>query len=136
MSFASLLWHVLFCFFQSSFTIGLAIVFFNQVSPHTKPISLDINECETNPCGPNTVCKDTVGSFVCSCKDSYTGDPFRGCVDVDECATLDKPCGAYAICENAAPGYNCLCPQGYRANPSPQIACEQVRLTEVANMAD
>lgn len=89
-------------------------------------ISSDINECQTNPCGENAVCKDTIGSYVCVCKEDYTGDPFRGCVDINECEALEKPCGTHAICENAVPGYNCLCPQGYQASPSPQIACEQV----------
>lgn len=40
----------------------------------------DINECQQNPCGANAVCTDTVGSFVCSCKEDFTGDPFKGCV--------------------------------------------------------
>ncbi|KAF5291111.1 hypothetical protein FQA39_LY14353 [Lamprigera yunnana] len=86
----------------------------------------NVNECETNPCGENAVCKDTIGSFVCSCKEDFTGDPFRGCVDINECVALEKPCGNYAVCENSIPGYNCICPQGYRANPSPQVACEQI----------
>lgn len=41
---------------------------------------LDINECDDNPCGENTLCTDTVGSFICTCKEEFTGDPFRGCV--------------------------------------------------------
>lgn len=40
----------------------------------------EINECEKNPCGKNAVCRNTVGSFTCSCKPEYTGDPYRGCV--------------------------------------------------------
>lgn len=100
-------------------------------SSHCIRISSDINECEANPCGENAVCKDTIGSFVCSCKEDYTGDPFRGCVDINECVSLEKPCGTHAICENAAPGYNCICPQGYNASPSPQVACEQVRTSKI-----
>lgn len=41
---------------------------------------LDVNECSANPCGENAVCTDTVGSFVCSCRQDYTGDPYRKCV--------------------------------------------------------
>lgn len=92
-------------------------------------ISSDINECQDNPCGENAVCKDTVGSYVCTCKEDFTGDPFKGCVDINECVALEKPCGTHAICENAVPGYNCICPQGYQASPSPQVACEQVSST-------
>lgn len=87
----------------------------------------DVNECADNPCGPNALCVDTPGSFTCTCKEEYTGDPFRGCVDVNECEVLEKPCGTHAICENAAPGYNCICPQGYSAKPDAQVACEQVQ---------
>ena len=78
-----------------------------------------------NPCGKNAICTDTIGSFICSCNSDYTGDPYRGCVDIDECTALDKPCGNHAICENANPGYNCLCPQGFIAKPDAKIACEQ-----------
>ena len=46
--------------------------------------------------------------------------------DIDECSVLSNPCGKNAICENAVPGYNCLCPVGYEAQPTPEIACEQV----------
>ncbi|KYQ55691.1 Latent-transforming growth factor beta-binding protein 4, partial [Trachymyrmex zeteki] len=38
-----------------------------------------VNECERNPCGENAECIDTVGSFACSCKTDYTGDPFKEC---------------------------------------------------------
>jgi len=41
--------------------------------------AIDINECEHSPCGNNTICTDTIGSFVCSCKEDYTGDPMKGC---------------------------------------------------------
>uniref|UniRef100_A0A2M4DS15 Putative nidogen n=1 Tax=Anopheles darlingi TaxID=43151 RepID=A0A2M4DS15_ANODA len=92
---------------------------------HPPNRSLDVNECLDNPCGANALCTDTVGSFICSCKPEYTGDPFRGCVDIDECSAYERPCGEHAVCENAAPGYNCLCPQGYRGRPNAKIACEQ-----------
>ncbi len=88
------------------------------------PIS-NINECLNHPCGENAICTDTIGSFICSCKPEFTGDPIRGCVDLDECTELDRPCGDFAICENTSPGYNCKCPQGYRARPDAKIACEQ-----------
>lgn len=85
----------------------------------------DINECSQNPCGANAICTDTPGSFVCSCQNGFAGDPFRGCVDIDECSTLDKPCGTHAICENTQPGYKCICPQGFKAKPDAKVACER-----------
>ena len=33
-------------------------------------------------CGPNTQCRVVGHNPVCSCKDSYTGDPFRSCVPI------------------------------------------------------
>ncbi|CAH1986493.1 unnamed protein product [Acanthoscelides obtectus] len=89
----------------------------------------DVNECEKNPCGQNATCKNTPGSYVCSCKEDYTGDPYKGCEDINECVALEKPCGPHAVCQNAAPGYTCLCPQGYQGSPTPQVACEQVDVT-------
>lgn len=119
----------LFCFLQSVLFFGmrsaLFCVWILSKACFYKMFS-DVNECEPNPCGENAVCKDTVGSYVCACKEDYTGDPFKGCTDIDECATLEKPCGTHAICENAVPGYNCICPQGYQAKPKPEVACEQV----------
>lgn len=49
--------------------------------------------------------------------------------DIDECTAYQNPCGSNAICKNAVPGYSCLCPPGYSANPSPQVACDQVHVT-------
>lgn len=86
----------------------------------------DIDECLENPCGTNAVCTNSPGNFLCSCKADYTGNPYKGCTDIDECTALKQPCPPTAICENANPGYNCRCPQGYAAKPDPKIACEQV----------
>ncbi|XP_026683711.1 complement component C1q receptor-like [Diaphorina citri] len=87
---------------------------------------LDINECQSNPCGVNATCIDTQGSYSCVCKEHYTGDPYQACSDIDECKALDKPCGLRAICENTVPGFNCLCPKGYSGKPDAKVACEQV----------
>lgn len=122
------------------FCLSLPVLFLSVYSSVGRPFILhyelffdrfyklfsDINECSTNPCGENAECTDIVGSFTCSCKEGFTGDPSKKCHDVDECVALEKPCGNHAICENAVPGYNCICPQGYQANPKPEVACEQV----------
>ena len=36
---------------------------------------IDINECLlTNTCHSDAICNDTEGSYICQCKDGYTGD--------------------------------------------------------------
>lgn len=40
-------------------------------------VNTDIDECatsETNDCGPNAVCNNTDGSYVCLCASGYKGD--------------------------------------------------------------
>lgn len=66
-----------------SYTYLYCIFFISIYSEHlnntANVFAIDINECEHTPCGNNTICTDTVGSFVCSCKEDYTGDPMKGC---------------------------------------------------------
>lgn len=40
----------------------------------------DVNECKDKPCGANAICTDTIGSHTCTCKEDFTGDPYKGCV--------------------------------------------------------
>lgn len=40
---------------------------------------IDLNECASKPCGKHARCTDTVGSYVCTCEEDYTGDPYKGC---------------------------------------------------------
>ena len=37
---------------------------------------LDIDECLSNPCHVNAMCFDNEGSFVCQCKNGFTGNGF------------------------------------------------------------
>ena len=43
---------------------------------------VDENECTKNSgiCGKNANCKNTFGSYKCSCKRGYNGDPCKGIV--------------------------------------------------------
>ena len=36
-------------------------------------LTLDINECETNPCANGGTCRNTYGNFNCTCLVGYTG---------------------------------------------------------------
>lgn len=52
------------------------------------PFLTDINECAANNGGCEQECKNTLGSFMCRCRDGYLEDimdPFM-CIDIDECA--------------------------------------------------
>ena len=50
---------------------------------------VDIKECDSNPCESNSVCKDTPGSYTCSCPKGYTNIGTVGeqkCVNINECS--------------------------------------------------
>ena len=89
------------------------------------------------------MCINTIGSYDCRCKDSYFGNPFIGCqqvqvgpcTDPSACSCSDSvlcpfdytcvsgkcinrcsdvKCGPRSICQDGA----CLCPPGYSGNPN------------------
>ncbi|XP_004551769.1 EGF-containing fibulin-like extracellular matrix protein 1 [Maylandia zebra] len=72
----------------------------------------DIDECVTgsHSCGPEQVCYNTRGSYMCQCAQGYqrNGDL---CVDRDECATTH-----YCMhrCVNTPGSYYCECKTGYK----------------------
>ena len=37
-------------------------------------IIIDINECLSHPCDSNATCLNTIGSFICTCNEGFTGD--------------------------------------------------------------
>ena len=39
----------------------------------------DMNECTNNPCGANSQCQDTIGSYTCTCDNGFTGTGFGDC---------------------------------------------------------
>ncbi|KAG8377042.1 hypothetical protein BUALT_Bualt09G0126900 [Buddleja alternifolia] len=41
-------------------------------------VDSDINECRNNPCDEHGTCKNTPGTFSCSCKKGYSGDGIKG----------------------------------------------------------
>lgn len=85
-------------------------------SPQSAEGCSDINECSSlSPCGQNTICTNTLGSFGCECRQGFVGDPFgSGCFDVNECASnICGPNVATGGCTNVPGGYNCQCKPGY-----------------------
>ncbi|XP_056448779.1 thrombospondin-3a [Gadus chalcogrammus] len=81
----------------------------------------DIDECFdlANACVPNSICKNTVGSFKCgSCKPGYLGNQTHGCVPKRSCAGLTfNPCDANAHCILERNGeVACACNVGWAGN--------------------
>lgn len=58
--------------------------------------------------GDNATCIDLPsGAFDCACPEGFTGDPFVGCVSIDDCA--GDPCGAGNTCVDQDGGFACVC---------------------------
>lgn len=72
------------------------------------------NPCERFPCGINAKCTPS-DPPKCMCETGFKGDPFQGCIDIDECH--DRPCGYGAHCLNKKGGYQCVCPKGMTGDP-------------------
>ncbi|XP_022808884.1 uncharacterized protein LOC111345856 isoform X3 [Stylophora pistillata] len=70
----------------------------------------DIDECATSNhgCSTTAVCKNTKGSYNCTCKPGYSGDG-RTCKDIDECAVGNHECDPNAVCNNTRGSHNCTC---------------------------
>lgn len=53
--------------------------------------------CESNPCGPNAICKEQNGVGSCTCDPDYFGNPYEGCRP--ECIT-NSDCSSNLACIN------------------------------------
>ncbi|XP_074917062.1 adhesion G protein-coupled receptor E5 isoform X3 [Chelonoidis abingdonii] len=85
----------------------------------------DINEClgpSLPDCGPNRNCKNTPGSYYCTCINGY--EPSSGkanfkhtsensCQDIDECQRNATICEPHGNCINMPGTYMCKCSWGF-----------------------
>ena len=81
-------------------------------------ICADIDECQANACGSTAWCRNTPGSYECTCFAGYnqTGATLQDpqCEDVDECAAGTDNCAADGgVCTNMPGVFHCGCAQGY-----------------------
>ncbi|XP_048129438.1 wall-associated receptor kinase 2-like [Rhodamnia argentea] len=71
----------------------------------------------TFACKEHSECFDfpDVPGYRCNCSSGYEGNPYLGCVDIDECVDPEKnPCKG--ICHNVEGSYTCSCPKGYHGD--------------------
>ncbi|XP_014478673.1 PREDICTED: fibrillin-1-like [Dinoponera quadriceps] len=96
---------------------------------------VDINECDaingpSGRCGRNAICTNTPGDFSCQCKSGFSGNAFKQCIDIDECARHDS-CGHGATCTNTEGSYACTCPEETIPAPDPYIKCVAIVRCEI-----
>uniref|UniRef100_A0A3P8NK62 Adhesion G protein-coupled receptor E8 n=1 Tax=Astatotilapia calliptera TaxID=8154 RepID=A0A3P8NK62_ASTCA len=116
--------------------IGSAAVCSEHSDKETEPFNdhhlvLNIDECQrtTGICGPNSNCKNTVGSYICTCLNGFSvADPTlppgtsNGCTDIDEC--LANICGQYGSCTNTIGSYVCNCNEGFHIQSDATPVCQ------------
>ncbi|KAM4878543.1 LOW QUALITY PROTEIN: fibrillin-2 [Sylvia borin] len=89
---------------------------YKKLCPHGSGYTTDgrdIDECKVLPnlCR-NGQCMNTMGSFRCFCKASYTTDiTGTSCNNLDEYSQSPRPCNF--ICKNSEGSHQCSCPRGY-----------------------
>uniref|UniRef100_A0A8C5WE73 Crumbs cell polarity complex component 2 n=1 Tax=Leptobrachium leishanense TaxID=445787 RepID=A0A8C5WE73_9ANUR len=67
--------------------------------------SVDIDECESEPCQNDGSCADLINGFMCNCAPGFTG--LVCSIDIDDCES--NPCENGATCTDAVDDYYCGC---------------------------
>eukprot|EP00096_Caligus_rogercresseyi_P003584 TRINITY_DN1682_c0_g1_i1.p1 TRINITY_DN1682_c0_g1~~TRINITY_DN1682_c0_g1_i1.p1 ORF type:complete len:844 (-),score=166.73 TRINITY_DN1682_c0_g1_i1:574-3105(-) len=72
------------------------------------------NPCSPNPCGTDARCEPVGERPLCTCPESYSGDPYTRC-EPDPCDVTR--CGINAECESQGNRAVCKCPPGFEGDP-------------------
>ncbi|GCB68782.1 hypothetical protein scyTo_0010452, partial [Scyliorhinus torazame] len=87
------------------------------VSTLNSSLCTDFDECSnTFICPENAECQNAVGNYSCMCKTGYEGQPYRFCIDIDECLDYTACPNRNSICINTEGSYICMCRQGYEGS--------------------
>ncbi|WAR04466.1 FCGBP-like protein [Mya arenaria] len=79
---------------------------------------VDENECEANPCDGNATCVNTIGSFVCTCKNGFAGNG-------EECKALPRNCHEVKIAlPGSRSGKYTIDPDGTGDMDAIEVECE------------
>ncbi|XP_053381091.1 fibrillin-1-like isoform X2 [Mercenaria mercenaria] len=75
----------------------------------------DIDECSGTSHGCQHYCRNTAGSYYCTCRAGYVRSyDLKACTDIDECSGISHGC--QQDCRNTAGSYYCTCRAGYLPN--------------------
>ncbi|XP_062269378.1 protein crumbs homolog 2a isoform X2 [Platichthys flesus] len=69
--------------------------------------SVNIDECESEPCQNGGTCEDKINGYICTCRAGFLGELCD--MDIDECAS--QPCQNGGLCEDSRASYICHCPE-------------------------
>ncbi|XP_043558362.1 mucin-4-like isoform X2 [Chiloscyllium plagiosum] len=87
------------------------------VSTLNSSLCTDIDECsDTSTCPENADCHNVIGSYTCVCKSGYEGDPYKFCIDINECLAYNACPARNSICTNTNGSYTCNCSAGYEGS--------------------
>ncbi|XP_034936091.1 fibrillin-1-like [Chelonus insularis] len=78
---------------------------------------IDVDECaeKSHECGPEQICENRQGGYVCSCPPGHVIGPNKDCIDIDECSVFgSKICGNNGQCVNTPGSYQCTCNEGFQ----------------------
>ncbi|XP_073235245.1 uncharacterized protein [Porites lutea] len=85
------------------------VAIFPSSSLHLSSSSVGVNHCLSNPCDENAVCENTAESYICVCKNGFTGNG-QSCQEINECDS--SPCREDQVCEDLVDSYQCRCRPG------------------------
>ncbi|MFT7805709.1 protein eyes shut homolog [Arapaima gigas] len=73
---------------------------------------VNADNCLNSPCGPLSVCKNSLNAYDCFCAPGFIGNNCE--IEVNEC--LSQPCQNGGSCFDELNAFSCLCPEGIEGN--------------------